>query len=577
MRYTYIETLGLVSISLVAPLMVLTYVTFRTAMGRIADANKHLLELNKLYLSTIETLAMAIDAKDQITHGHVRRVQAYAIGLAREIGIEEESELKAIEAAALLHDMGKLAIPEHILNKPGKLTPAEFETMKRHADIGADILSSIDFPYPVVPIVRYHHENWNGRGYSAGLKGDEIPIGARILSVVDCFDALTSDRPYRPRLSDSEALEILHERAGVMYDPSLVDTFSRIYRKIAPADAELTSRDALSPQSREDPTSDSDRQRRATLDSISSSTTETRTFYELSHLLISRTSVAEVTETLGSHLRQRVPVSIMALFLYDKNNDELVARGVFGEDADFLMGTRMPVGERISGWVAASRQTVLNSDPVLDLGDVARTRSPRLVSCLSTAIEGSQELVGVLTLYSSQEGIYSEEHRRFAELAGNQTAQALQRLAPTGLNIGDAEKDKVGDAERLERFIATELARHPGPSFSVLLVHDIGLRGDQKLVEIGAVVRRSLRPSDEIVYLGKQEFVVLMPRTDERACAEVTEIVSRTLERSPVTIGGASSPDDGSTVSALLRTARERLATRSNLGENRSRSNSAIH
>ena len=208
---------------------------------------------------------------------------------------------------------------------------------------------------------------------------------------------------------------------------------------------------------------------------------------------------------------------------------------------------------------------------------MARTRSPRLASCLSTAIEGSQELVGVLTLYSSQEGIYSEEHRRFAELAGNQTAQALQRLAPTGLNIGDAEKDKVGDAERLERFIATELARHPGPSFSVLLVHDIGLRGDQKLVEIGAVVRRSLRPSDEIVYLGKQEFVVLMPRTDERACAEVTEIVSRTLERSPVTIGGASSPDDGSTVSALLRTARERLATRSNLGENRSQSNSAIH
>ena len=138
----YIETLGLVSISLVAPLMVLAYVTFRTAMGRIADANKHLLELNKLYLSTIETLAMAIDAKDQITHGHVRRVQAYAIGLAREIGIEEESELKAIEAAALLHDMGKLAIPEHILNKPGKLTPAEFETMKRHADIGADCTAS---------------------------------------------------------------------------------------------------------------------------------------------------------------------------------------------------------------------------------------------------------------------------------------------------------------------------------------------------------------------------------------------------------------------------------------------------
>ena len=181
-----------------------------------------------------------------------------------------------------------------------------------------------------------------------------------------------------------------------MYDPSLVDTFSRIYRKIAPADAELTSRDALSPQSREDPTSDSDRQRRATLDSISSSTTETRTFYELSHLLISRTSVAEVTETLGSHLRQRVPVSIMALFLYDKNNDELVARGVFGEDADFLMGTRMPVGERISGWVAASRQTVLNSDPVLGECPTGSRKSAATVNtsyptfCISAMLSSSR-------------------------------------------------------------------------------------------------------------------------------------------------------------------------------------------
>ena len=115
--------------------------------------------------------------------------------------------------------MGKLAIPEYILNKPGKLTPAEFEKMKQHARIGADILSEIDFPYPVVPIVRHHHENWDGSGYPDGLVGDEIPIGARVLSVVDCFDALTSDRPYRPRLPDDEALAILKDRSGVMYGP----------------------------------------------------------------------------------------------------------------------------------------------------------------------------------------------------------------------------------------------------------------------------------------------------------------------------------------------------------------------
>src|SRR6184192_1200302 len=190
--------------------------------------------LNKLYMSTIETLAMAIDAKDQITHGHIRRVQLYAVGLAKHLGVVDANLIKAIEAAALLHDMGKLAVPEYILNKPGPLTPAEFEKMKLHASVGADILSAIDFPYPVVPIVRHHHESWDGTGYPDRIKGTDIPIGARILSVVDCFDALTSDRPYRPAMSDEEALRILNDRRGSMYDPLIVDTFTHIYREIAP-------------------------------------------------------------------------------------------------------------------------------------------------------------------------------------------------------------------------------------------------------------------------------------------------------------------------------------------------------
>src|SRR5512142_615982 len=201
-------------------------------MGRIEDATRHISQLNALYLSTIETLAMAIDAKDQITHGHIRRVQLYAVSLAKALEVREEPILKAVEAASLLHDTGKLAVPEYILNKPGKLTPAEFEKMKLHATVGADILSSIDFPYPVVPIVRHHHENWDGTGYPAGLKGPDIPIGARILAVVDCFDALTSDRPYRPKLGDPDALQILIERRGCMYDPLVVDTFLRIFGEI---------------------------------------------------------------------------------------------------------------------------------------------------------------------------------------------------------------------------------------------------------------------------------------------------------------------------------------------------------
>ena len=151
--------------------------------------------IERVHMSTIQAFAMAIDAKDQVTHGHIRRVQQYTMETARALGVSDEKQLRAIEAAALLHDTGKLAVPEYILNKPGPLTPAEFEKMKEHAAVGANILKSIDFPYPVEPIVRHHHENWDGRGYPDGLQGQEIPLGARILSVVDCYDALTSDRP----------------------------------------------------------------------------------------------------------------------------------------------------------------------------------------------------------------------------------------------------------------------------------------------------------------------------------------------------------------------------------------------
>jgi putative nucleotidyltransferase with HDIG domain len=225
----YARQLDWTYLAVTVPLLLVMYMTFRTSMARVADANRHVEELNALYLATVQTLAAAIDAKDQVTHGHIRRVQQYAVELAKALGVRNDLQIKAIQAAAVLHDTGKIAVPEAILNKPGPLSADEFAVMKQHAAVGADIISSINFPYPVEPIVRHHHENWNGTGYPSGLVGTEIPIGARILAVVDCFDALTSDRPYRARMSDAEALAIISERRGNMYDPLVVDTFLRIY------------------------------------------------------------------------------------------------------------------------------------------------------------------------------------------------------------------------------------------------------------------------------------------------------------------------------------------------------------
>ena len=164
---------------------------------------------------------------DPSTRAHSYRVREYAIGLTAALGVRNRSLIEAIQQAALVHDIGKGAIPRHILDKPGRLTDAEFEQMKRHVDIGADMLIGSSINRRVIPIVRAHHENWDGTGYLRGLDGVRIPLGARIVSVVDCFDALTSDRPYRPRIPIDEALHIVKSRRGTMYDPSVVDAFVR--------------------------------------------------------------------------------------------------------------------------------------------------------------------------------------------------------------------------------------------------------------------------------------------------------------------------------------------------------------
>jgi putative nucleotidyltransferase with HDIG domain len=414
-------------IGVIVPLLLVLYFTFKTAMARVEDADKHVEQLNTLYLSTIETLAMAIDAKDQITHGHIRRVQWYAVNLAKRVGVTDEQLLKAIEAAALLHDMGKLAVPEYILNKPGRLSEFEFEKMKMHASIGADILSAIAFPYPVVPIVRHHHENWDGTGYPSGIKGTEIPIGARILSVVDCFDALTSDRPYRPRLTDESALIILMDRRGTMYDPLIVDTFVRVHKEIAP-DNSLTG---LSGETMKEISGIRQPAPPGALpssfDTIAASADEMVTLHELARSLASQTTSDIAAEAISQHLRRLIPFSLCAFFGYDVTTDEIEAIDAVGESASQVRGLRIGLGQRVSGWVAANKHSIVNSDPTLDLGDLARSACPRLQSCLSVPLMVGQELLGVMTLYSSVRDGFSEKHQRIAETTAVHISHVFKR------------------------------------------------------------------------------------------------------------------------------------------------------
>src|SRR2546426_3171213 len=205
-RMQWMEFVAL--LALLAVTAAASYLTYKVYFERVNAKTREAEQLSQLHLATVEALATAIDAKDQTTHCHVRRVQIHATGLGKILGLSA-AELAALNAGALLHDVGKLAVPDHILHKPGTLTPAEFERTKVHTTVGAEILGRVNFPYPVLPIVRHHHERWDGKGYPDGLKEEQIPITARIMSVVDCFDSVREDRPFRPGMSRPDAIDLL--------------------------------------------------------------------------------------------------------------------------------------------------------------------------------------------------------------------------------------------------------------------------------------------------------------------------------------------------------------------------------
>jgi putative nucleotidyltransferase with HDIG domain len=543
------------------PLLLISYLTFKTALGRVEDANRHLSELNQLYLSTIETLAMAIDAKDQITHGHIRRVQQYAVGLARRMGISDASQIQAIEAASLLHDMGKLAVPEYILNKPGKLTAAEFDRMKVHASVGADILSAINFPYPVVPIVRHHHENWDGSGYPDGLKENAIPIGARILSVVDCFDALTSDRPYRPRLSDGDALRILKERSGVMYDPTIVDTFLSTYHELA-TQLDL---EALVPVRR---VTDLGTNSAHPLENITASTEEMVVLYELARALTG-IHPANTVEIVFNQVRRMLPITVCIFYQYDATTDALTAVSTAGDNSHSFSGIQIVRGQRLTGWVAANRQTILNSDPVLDLGEVARSMRPRLRSCISSPVILGDSLVGVLTGYSSYEEAFREDHRRVFEGVTRQVAAILSRLSEHSGQLANGTvipHIAEGDLRNIIKGLVKK------GTLSVLHVdrdHEVGSHAvsETYVAAVAAVIRRNLANQDLICRVGESGVLALVPGVELSSASSIADQIEQGISYlhregvrplGTVRVGLACAPNDGMTLEALLLAARER-------------------
>jgi diguanylate cyclase (GGDEF)-like protein/putative nucleotidyltransferase with HDIG domain len=571
------------------PPLYLIYYSYRLYMDRIhlfAERVKqdmsHISELNQLNRAIIASLATAIDAKDRYTCSHIDRVQHYATALARAAGMNG-SDLEAVITGALVHDIGKLGIPDHILGKPGKLTTEEFERIQTHVTIGVEILSPIPFPFPVVDVVRSHHERWDGLGYPDGLKGEEIPIGGRIISIVDVYDALTSNRPYRRAMTPDEAMRVLKDNAGKQFDPHLVDLFERVLPEAAEIIARLEAERLAHSQNASGPVHGP-----FALTQISQAAAEMAAVCDVAHALAEQETLEDITRVIVDRALALLPADTAILYLRTEDAGGLVAATVQGKYAEKLAGMTIRVGEGVSGWVAENQQPRVNVSAALD---VARRFTPEENLELSAAtavplVHGPDNL-GVLTVYTTGYSVLSGHHLHVLNILAEHAAAALQNTRRMERHRELAFTDPLTGLENsrgllrhMERLLQITCAPNSrgDTCFSVVMldldrfkeVNDtLGhLRGDDLLRQVADRLIKVSRPGDILCRYAGDEFVLLLPGVAEDGARRIAHRVRCAIDAIPAvdgrvqigaSVGTATFPEDGADGRSLIHAADHRM------------------
>jgi len=595
---------------LLLPIIYFIHRSYRMYLDRLGDEKRHVEEMAGLHLRTIEALALAIEAKDHTTHEHLRRVRVYAVEIGKDMGLSEP-DLEALRAAALLHDIGKLAIPEHIISKPGRLTPEEFEKMKIHPVVGAEILERVSFPYPVVPLVRAHHERWDGTGYPHGLKGEEIPLGARILGAVDCLDALAADRQYRRAVPLDEAMQQVVGLSGKSLDPAVVAVLARRYEELEQlAQAQPLAETKLSTDLKisngmgpaagfEVSHSNGPIREGDFLASIAAARQEVQLLFELTQDLGNSLSLDETLSVVSVRLKKMVPYDAIAVYV--SRGRVLVPHYVNGENYRLFSSLEIPIGEGLSGWVAENRKSILNGNPSVESGylnDPAKFSTLR--SALSVPLEGVNGVIGALTLYRADKDAFSRDHLRILLAITSKVSLAIENALRFQLAEDSATTDYLTllpNARSLFLRLDSELARcrrilEP----MTVLVCDVDgfkqvndhfghLEGNKVLRHVADVLRENCREYDYVARMGGDEFVILLPGSDREAVhrriSEFQSIAWNAAGAAPgagvvaLSVGEAFYPDDGSDAEQLLAEADRRMYKSKHL--NKTGRTSGIH
>ena len=584
--YSAVSRLGLVYVLLSVPLIAATYWTYKIYFEQVNAKTREAEELSRLHLATVEALATAIDAKDQTTHCHVRRVQIYAAALGELLGLSE-AELSALNAGALLHDVGKLAVPDHILNKPGTLTPAEFEKTKIHTVVGAEILSRVDFPYPVLPIVKHHHERWDGRGYPDGLKGEQIPMTARIMSVIDCFDSVREDRPFRSGMTRAEAIELLCKGSHTHFDPTVVDLF---IKHLPQFEAEIATRGLdeqihiSAPRSPIAPSEDEVTRARentsfAAYDQIRNAHREVYALYEIARTFGSSLEVENTLSVLVDKVGHIVPFDTCVVYLYDEVKGYSSAALAVGVNADAMRARCVAPGEGVTGFALANRRSVNRIHPSLDFAAMKLDGEEDYRSMASLPLFKDDLLLGAISVYSMTLREYSDDQIRLLETVTRLASDALANAVHHARAESNALTDSLTglpNARSLHLRFEEEVARarRSDRSFQVImldlddfkLVNDtFGHKlGDRMLREVAGLVQAQLREYDFLARYAGDEFVAIAPdlagpkveelreRIEKVVSAFSIDVRARGKARVGISVGAAVYGVDGETLDQLL-------------------------
>ena len=562
---------------------------------RQAEAEKHrfLEQMADIHMNTIESLAIAIDAKDQTTHGHVRRTQIYASEMGKLFEVSR-AELQALFAGALLHDIGKLAVPEYILNKPGKLTEAEFAKMKIHPTVGGDILKRVHFPYPVEDIVRYHHEKWDGTGYPKGLKGEGIPLVARIISVVDFYDATRCDRPYRKGMRREESVALLRNMASTAFDPRVVDVFVEHVEEFdqligtddiqeqVPSE-QVDYETATRPDAGLAPDTLGTPDHSAGFRSITEAQREVFALHEIAQTIGSSLNLNDTVTLVTNKLRAIVPFDTCIIFTVDDKSGKAIAAHAAGEHVELFSRRKMQVGDGITGWVIANARSMCNASPDLDLVGIPDDIAKQFRGVLVSPLLREDGAFGAITLYSKSRTSYTSEHVRLLESVAQHASSALNNALtfektkesaltdpltelPNARSLYMMLEQRIAECQRLGRE-ALALISIDIDDFKAIndsYGHPIG---DRLLASVAAVMRKELRQMDILTRYAGDEFVAIMPMASTSMAGSVAERIRAAVESKQFTVrtgrtvgvrlsmGIACYPTDGETTEALLTAA----------------------